>query len=205
MQLPLTWGGRRWVKRFGPGDLPSPATLLLALQVSQPTPNFQASCYVLPANLCKWFLRLFFFFFFFFCDIIYCLSNISAYRQLGVFLTLVMSISWTYSTFFFQSLCSVMGPQFNFGHLIRCWCCKLCAKDGTERKGKENSVSAAQGHDYQALSYKDETTPLWYNNLVHKGIVTINLTKAEVAYNSSGSDFNKWLRNTLLLTFITTI
>ena len=35
--------------------------------------------------------------------------------------------------------------------------------------------------------------------------VTINLTKAEIAYNSSGSDLNKWLRNTLLLTFITTI
>ena len=35
--------------------------------------------------------------------------------------------------------------------------------------------------------------------------VTINLTKAEIAYNSSGSDLNKLLRNTLLLTFITTI
>ena len=32
-------------------------------------------------------------------------------------------------------------------------------------------------------------------------IVTINLTKAETAYNSSGSDFNNWLWNTLLLTF----
>ena len=31
-------------------------------------------------------------------------ANINAYLQLGVFLTLVMSISWTYSTFFFQSL-----------------------------------------------------------------------------------------------------
>ena len=35
--------------------------------------------------------------------------------------------------------------------------------------------------------------------------VTIKLTKAEIAYDSSGSDLNKWLRNTLLLTFITTI
>ena len=34
--------------------------------------------------------------------------------------------------------------------------------------------------------------------------VTINLTKAEIAYNSSTSDFNKWLQNTLLLTLKTT-
>ena len=27
--------------------------------------------------------------------------------------------------------------------------------------------------------------------------VTINLTKAEIAYNSSGSHLNNWLRNTL--------
>ena len=42
-----------------------------------------------------------------------------------------------------------------------------------------------------------------HNNLSNS--VTINLTKAEIENNSSGSDFNKWLRNTLLLTFITSI
>ena len=35
--------------------------------------------------------------------------------------------------------------------------------------------------------------------------VTINLTKAEIAYNSSGSELDKWLQNTLLLTLISTI
>ena len=40
---------------------------------------------------------------------------------------------------------------------------------------------------------------------MNETVVTINLTKAEIAYNSLGSDFNKWLRNTLLLIFITTI
>ena len=87
-------------------------------------------------------------------------ANISAYLQLEVFLTLVMSISWTYSTFFFQSFCRVIGSQFNFGHLIRCWYCKLCTKDERERKGKENSVSSAQGHDNHVFSNKDETIPL---------------------------------------------
>ena len=39
VQLPPTKDGRRWVKRFGPGDPPSPAALLLAPQVSLLTPN----------------------------------------------------------------------------------------------------------------------------------------------------------------------
>ena len=38
-----------------------------------------------------------------------------------------------------------------------------------------------------------------------KYFVTINLTKTEIAYNSSGSNSIKWLQNTLLLTFKTTI
>ena len=56
VQLPPTWDGRLWVKRFGPGDPPFPAALLLAPQVSLPTPNFQTSCYFLPTRLCRWLL-----------------------------------------------------------------------------------------------------------------------------------------------------
>ena len=48
VQLPPTWDELRWVKRFGPGDPFSLAALLLALQVSMPTSNFQMSCYFLP-------------------------------------------------------------------------------------------------------------------------------------------------------------
>ena len=36
----------------GPGDSPSPAALLLTLQVSLPTPNFQTSFYSLPTRIC---------------------------------------------------------------------------------------------------------------------------------------------------------
>ena len=63
---------------------------------------------------------------------------------------------------------------------------------------------------YEKIHHYNERAHNWYKlkagfleNYIN--IVTINLTKAEIAYNSSGSDFNKWLRNTLLLTFITTI
>ena len=36
--------------------------------------------------------------------------HLEPYRRLGVFLVLVMAYSWTYSTFFFQSLCHIIGP-----------------------------------------------------------------------------------------------
>ena len=85
-------------------------------------------------------------------------ANINAYLQLGVFLTLVMSISWTYSTFFFQSLCRVIGPQAHFGDLFGCWCCKPCRKDGGGRVIQGYSVSAAQEHDNPVFSNNDENT-----------------------------------------------
>ncbi len=41
-------------------------------------------------------------------------SHIMGYRQLGIFLMLVMMFSWLYATFFFQSLCRLAGPRGNF-------------------------------------------------------------------------------------------
>ena len=59
LQLPPTWDGRRWVKRFGPGDPHTPAALLSALQVFPLTPNFQTSYYFLPTRWYRWLLGLF--------------------------------------------------------------------------------------------------------------------------------------------------
>uniref|UniRef100_A0A1Q3F822 Putative patched transmembrane receptor n=1 Tax=Culex tarsalis TaxID=7177 RepID=A0A1Q3F822_CULTA len=42
-------------------------------------------------------------------------STILAYIQIGVFLVIVMSISWIYATFFLMSLLRVVGPQYGFG------------------------------------------------------------------------------------------
>ncbi len=44
-------------------------------------------------------------------------SGVNTYRQLGTFLMLVMVSSWVFSTFFFQSLCRVAGPQGNFAQI----------------------------------------------------------------------------------------
>lgn len=42
-------------------------------------------------------------------------SSVLAYIQIGVFLVIVMSISWIYATFFLMSLLTVIGPQYGFG------------------------------------------------------------------------------------------
>ena len=56
-------------------------------------------------------------------------AAVNAYLQLGLFLTLVMSVSWSFSTFFFQSLCRTFGPQSNFGDLTSVgWCCSIFKK-----------------------------------------------------------------------------
>ena len=42
-------------------------------------------------------------------------STVLAYQQLGVFLILVMLISWFFSTFYFNSLLAILGPSASFG------------------------------------------------------------------------------------------
>ncbi len=44
-------------------------------------------------------------------------TEIQAFHQLGSFLMIVMTFSWFYSTFFFQSLLSVFGAKGNFCQL----------------------------------------------------------------------------------------
>ena len=44
-------------------------------------------------------------------------TKIVAFYELGSFLMIVMTFSWLYSTFFFQSLLSAFGPNGNFCQL----------------------------------------------------------------------------------------
>ena len=39
------------------------------------------------------------------------------YTQLGTFLMIVMTFSWLFATFFFQSLCYIIGPNGNFSQI----------------------------------------------------------------------------------------
>lgn len=44
-------------------------------------------------------------------------SDVLSYIQMGHFLMLVMTVSWFFSVFFFQSLCAIAGPQDDTGQL----------------------------------------------------------------------------------------
>ncbi|XP_052768967.1 protein dispatched homolog 1-like isoform X1 [Mya arenaria] len=57
------------------------------------------------------------------------------YQKFGIFLMLVISISWVYSTFFFQSLLNVIGPQSGFGqfHWPSLDCCSMSSQSHVDR------------------------------------------------------------------------
>lgn len=44
-------------------------------------------------------------------------SAVLAYIQIGVFLIVVMVVSWLYSTYFLLCLLSIAGPERNFGQM----------------------------------------------------------------------------------------
>ncbi|KAK2142837.1 hypothetical protein LSH36_908g01058 [Paralvinella palmiformis] len=50
-------------------------------------------------------------------------ARVLAYTKLGTFLMLVMTFSWVYATFLFQSICRIIGPKGNCCQL-RCAGCK---------------------------------------------------------------------------------
>lgn len=45
-------------------------------------------------------------------------SNVIAYIKIGLFLIIVMTVSWLYATFFFTSLLYTIGPENNFGQFV---------------------------------------------------------------------------------------
>lgn len=45
-------------------------------------------------------------------------TKVLAYQQLGTFLMVVMTASWIYATFFFQSLCRIVGPNGKFAQIV---------------------------------------------------------------------------------------
>ena len=57
------------------------------------------------------------------------------YQKFGIFLVLVMAISWFYSTFFFLSLLNLFGPQGGFGqfHWPSLDCCSFLPQTHTDR------------------------------------------------------------------------
>lgn len=87
-------------------------------------------------------------------------SDLIAYVKIGIFLIIVMTVSWVYATFFFTSLLHSIGPQNNFGQL-------LCAKRAADNDD-DNKIRHAQtvtdrfirgnNHEMQELAATNKNT-----------------------------------------------
>ncbi|KAJ8307594.1 hypothetical protein KUTeg_014859 [Tegillarca granosa] len=84
-------------------------------------------------------------------------STILVYKKFGIFLMLIISISWAYSTFFFQSLLCIFGPQGGFGQFR--WpasnCCTSSAHshvDKTVYTFSESTVSTTSSNPHTTSS-----------------------------------------------------
>ena len=92
------------------------------------------------------------FFFHFFPGALIMPSLVLSYIQLGQFLMLIMSVSWVYSTFFFQALCSIFGPENDTGQLTF-----LKVKAAYEQLKKCCCCTNDKSDCYQMLKKKDGT------------------------------------------------
>ena len=80
-------------------------------------------------------------------------SYILAYRKMGTFLMLVMTISWFYATFFFLSLCRVLAPRGKFCQLHIPWrlCCKK--KETSDSNYDQHSLRSVESDDSFMLTF----------------------------------------------------
>ncbi|CAH1791276.1 unnamed protein product [Owenia fusiformis] len=84
-------------------------------------------------------------------------ATVLAYRQLGIFLMLIMTISWVYSTLFFQSLLRLIGPQGGFSqfHWPSSNCCSSSQRhhvDKTVYALSESTLSSS------SVGYQNHST-----------------------------------------------
>ena len=76
------------------------------------------------------------------------------YQKFGTFLVLVITISWAYSTLFFQSLLNTIGPQGAFGqfHWPSFDCCSVSSKSRIDRTvytmSESTMSSSSSGYPY---------------------------------------------------------
>ena len=80
-------------------------------------------------------------------------SYIIAYNKMGIFLMLVMTMSWVYSTFFFLSLCRVLAPRGTFCQLSIPWrrCCSL--NSPLDNNADQHSLRSVESDDSFLLTF----------------------------------------------------
>ncbi|KAF5279572.1 hypothetical protein FQA39_LY18285 [Lamprigera yunnana] len=89
-------------------------------------------------------------------------STVLPYTQIGIFLVVVMTVSWIFSTFFLCSLLCIMGPENDFGQLqffklLRS--IKNFSGNSTGRRDFSTSSSLSEAHELRCLT--KEPTPFY--------------------------------------------
>lgn len=92
-------------------------------------------------------------------------SLVLAYIQIGVFLVIVMAVSWFYATFHLGSLLAVAGPQNNFGKLNYNKICYLLhpSKSETNKEFEQTHPtlsSISDTHELDSLTSKSSVHPM---------------------------------------------
>ena len=73
-------------------------------------------------------------------------STVITYVQLGTFLMLVMTVSWSFATFFFLAVCRTIGPHGDIGQVPspKCFKCSDNSTDPNETRTRDHNVE--NGH-----------------------------------------------------------
>lgn len=84
-------------------------------------------------------------------------STVLVYQKFGIFLMLIISISWMYSTFFFQALLCVCGPRGGFTqfHWPSSACCTSSVpdrRDKTRYSTSESTMSTSSSYHHTTSS-----------------------------------------------------
>lgn len=85
-------------------------------------------------------------------------STVLAYTQLGIFMMLIMCISWAFATFFFQCMCRCLGPQGTFGQIplpkrLRCGAFSQALSAG-QGDGEQNKKQSANKYQFDSRPQK---------------------------------------------------
>ncbi|XP_076442928.1 protein dispatched homolog 1-like isoform X2 [Babylonia areolata] len=99
-------------------------------------------------------------------------STVLVYRKFGTFLMLLVSVGWVYSTFFFQSLLRLMGPQGGFGqfHWPASDCCGPSSRERVDKtiyafsestlsSSSANHASSTETHELEPLTDLHDSSP----------------------------------------------
>ncbi|CAH1263796.1 DISP1 [Branchiostoma lanceolatum] len=101
-------------------------------------------------------------------------STVLSYVQLGTFLMLVMTISWGYATFFFQSLCRMLGPEGNCCHISVPACHLPCDGMQIVKSDSSHQPTASVTYEMEPLTSQKVSRYRHSGNTPQVAITTVN-------------------------------